>query len=87
MQTLSVKQKDSLGKEAELAMEAISCLLQCGPCEDRALLLWAQSALLVACLLRFWPDSGVVGQMKARLLSQGVSLQRVYLCLYSLHKP
>ena len=56
-------------------MEAISCLLQVEPCEDRAILLWAQSVLLVACLLHFWPDVGVVGQLKARLSSQGASLQ------------
>ena len=56
-------------------MEAISCLLQAEPCEDRAILLWAQSVLLVACLLHFWPDAGVVGQMKARLIIQKVSLK------------
>ena len=56
-------------------MEAISCLLQVEPCEDRAILLWAQSVMLVACLLHFWPDSGVAGQLKARLVSQNVPLK------------
>ena len=56
-------------------MEAISCLLQVEPCEDRAILLWAQSVLLVACILHFWPNVGVVAQLKSRLSTQGVTLQ------------